>query len=80
VRDDVHAGVAAIDGGDEVAEVACEVGLVATEPHDVAIPVDRHDGVGVSEAVDELDDVVAEVRAQSRLDVRRGQRKRPSGQ
>jgi hypothetical protein len=80
VGDDVHAGVATIDGGHEVAEVAREVGLVPAEPDDVAIPVDRHDGVGVSEAVVELDDVVAELRAQPRLDVRRGQRMRPSGQ
>ena len=74
VGDDLHALVAEVHRGDEVAVVAGELGLVTQERHELAIPGRCHGDHAVPVLVVEGQHVVTELRAQARLDLRRWKR------
>ena len=74
VGDDLHPLLAEVHGGGEVAVVAVELGLVAQERHELAVPGRGHRDHAVPVLLLEGHDVVTELRAQARFDLRRRKR------
>jgi hypothetical protein len=70
----LEAAIAHVHPAREVAEVAGDLGLVAEERGHLAVPLPNHGHHGVAELVLEGEDVVAELRAEPRLDLRRWKR------